>query len=83
MKSMSMVFGQQLSNGSEVAIILKAMGCEWELKAHTQTERPKWMSPDDYYFPRHEWTYQLLVPTDKVVAVETFLQMVYDTDYMA
>ena len=83
MKSMSMVFGQRLANGGEVAIILKAMGCEWTLKAHTQSERPKWLPEDDYWFPSHEWTYQLLVPTDKVVAVEAFLQMVYDTDYMA
>jgi hypothetical protein len=83
MKSMSMVFGQRLSNGSEVAIILKAMGCEWTLEAHTQSKRPEWLPEDDYWFPRHEWTYQLLVPVDKVQAVEMFLQMVYDTDYMA
>lgn len=83
MKSMSMVFGQRLSNGCEVAIILKAMGCEWTLKAHTQSKRPEWLPEDDYWFPSHEWTYQLLVPVDKVIAVEAFLQMVYDTDYMA
>ena len=83
MKIKSMVFGQRLSNGSEVAIILKAMGREWELKAHSQSKRPEWLPEEEYFFPSHEWTYQLLVPTDKVQAVEMFLQMVYDTDYMA
>ena len=83
MKTMSMEFAQRLSNGCDVALVLKGLGCEWVCTNHWVEERPKWREESDYWFPRERWTYELRYPTTNELAVKTFVQMVYDTDYMA
>ena len=83
MKTMSMEFGQAVENSMEVIHVLLGLGCEWNLVSHTQTERPSWYTDDQYYFPTHTYTYELRVPTDKVVAVESFLSICYNSDWLA
>lgn len=83
MKTMSMEFGQAVENSIEVVNVLLGLGCEWNLISHTQTKRPSWYTDDQYYFPTHTYTYELRVPTDKVVAVESFLSICYNSDWLA
>ena len=69
MKTMTMTFGQPVENSLEVVHVLIGLGCEWQLVSHTQTERPKWYSPEQYFFPSHTYEYELRVPTDKAIAI--------------
>lgn len=83
MKTMTMTFGQPVENSLEVVHVLIGLGCDWQLVSHTQTERPTWYSPEQYFFPSHTYEYELKVPNDKVVAVESFLDICYNSDWLA